>query len=45
MAADRTVSLSSHDDETSQAPLTEPFRPNEVLLQALNQVQARVQRV
>ena len=41
---DRAISLSRRDDETLQAVLAEPFRPNEDLLQALNQVQARVQR-
>ena len=42
---DRAMTLSRHNDETFQATLAEPFRPNEALLQALNQVQARVQRV
>jgi uncharacterized protein (DUF1778 family) len=42
---DRAISLSRRDYETFQAALAEPFRPNEALLQALNQVQARVQRV
>lgn len=42
---DRAISLSRRDYGTFQAALTEPSRPNEALLQALNQVQARVQRV
>ena len=42
---DRAVCLSRRDDETFQAALAEPFRPNEALLQALNQVHVRVQRV
>jgi uncharacterized protein (DUF1778 family) len=41
---DRAVSLSRHDYETFQAALAEPFRPNEDLLQALNQLHARVKR-
>jgi uncharacterized protein (DUF1778 family) len=42
---DRAIFLSRRDYGTFQAALTEPSRPNEALLQALNQVQARVQRV
>jgi uncharacterized protein (DUF1778 family) len=42
---DRAVSLSRRDYETFQAALAEPFRPNEALLQALNQLHARVKRV
>jgi len=42
---DRSVCLSRRDYATFQAALAEPFRPNEALLQALNQVQARVKRV
>ncbi len=42
---DRAVSLSRCDYETFQAALAEPFRPNEALLQALNQLHALVKRV
>ncbi|MCP9899548.1 DUF1778 domain-containing protein [Cyanobium sp. Cruz CV13-4-11] len=42
---DRAVSLFRRDYETFQAALAEPFRPNEALLQALNQLHARVKRV
>ncbi|MCT0249255.1 DUF1778 domain-containing protein [Synechococcus sp. CS-205] len=42
---ERAVTLSRRDYETFHAALAEPFRPNEALSQALNQVVARVQRV
>jgi len=41
---DRPLCLSRRDDETFQAALAEPFRANEALLQALNQVHTRVKR-
>jgi uncharacterized protein (DUF1778 family) len=41
---DRSMSLSRRDDESCQVALAEPFRPDEALLQALNQIHARVKR-